>query len=115
MVSQFLNSFIPDATILNIDIGEGIYYYEHQNSIYVLVDVAVIGLITQDLKEEIAKKLENSVKSILYFSMFENRLHFAKSGEIVWGTYAWFANEPKHYIHFDDHPSEKIITHQIFS
>lgn len=115
MVSQFLKSFIPDATVLNIDIGEGIYYYEHQNSIYVLVNVAVIGFITQDLKEKIAKKLESFVKPILYFSMFKNRLHFAKAGEIVWGTYAWFPNEPKHYIHFDDHPSEKLITHKKIS
>ena len=106
----FVKSMIPKANLLDVPLGKFIYCYEYNNSIYVLVDAAGVGQITVQLKVSIAQNLISFSKLILYVSLFERRLDFNNPEEIAWGSYVWFADAPKHYVHFEDKPSKINIT-----
>jgi BsuBI/PstI restriction endonuclease domain len=112
MKKLFIKSYIPQATILDINMGDGIYFYEANNSIFVLVNTSISGLITKELKVTIDLKLKHLLQPIVYVNMFNSKADYIKvTDAIIWGTYAWFADNPKHYIHFDDKPSaDRLIT-----
>jgi hypothetical protein len=112
MKTLFIKSHIPQATLLNINMGGGIYFYKANNSIFVLVNTSVAGLITQELKVSIDLKLKHLLQPVIYVNMFKYKADYIKVADtIIWGTYAWFADNPKHYIHFDDKPTaERLIT-----
>ena len=109
MESLFIKSYIPDSTMLKIDLGNGIHLHEDNNSIYFLADALVVGLITENFKRKAHSKLINLIKPVIYVTMFDSKVSFAKSKQnVAWGTYVWFADNPNHYIHFDNSPSIKF-------
>lgn len=110
MNQLFIKSMIPEANLLDVSLGKCIHCYEYNNSIYVLADAAGVGQITHQLKENIAQNLISFSKPILYFSLFKNKIDFNNPEEIAWGSYVWFADAPKHYVHFEDKPSKINIT-----
>lgn len=110
MKSLFIKSYIPNAHKLSINLGSSIDCYENNDLIYVLVNSMVNGPITEELKDWIKLKLDSYTNDIFYVSMFKSKFNFAQSDkEIAWGTYAWFEDAPKHYIHFDNDPIKKLL------
>lgn len=115
MKSLFIKSYIPNAHTLDINLGSGIDCYEDDNLIYVLVNTTVNGVITEELKNFINLKLVFFSKHIFYISMFKSKVNFVQSDkEIAWGTYAWFEDAPKHYIHFDNDPIKKLLIQRTY-
>ena len=100
----FIQSFIPKATILPFDIGKGINCYQSDDAIFVLANASLGGLITKKIKEKAIKKLKYLDKHHIYVSIYNKRDDFNEALKIAWGTYVWFADAPKHTIHFDDNP-----------
>lgn len=110
MKKLFLQVYGNDAIPLNIKFKPRFSFFETSNSIFILADTTVSGCITEKLKKNINKEISNFGKSIIYVSMYKNKNDFAESLEgIAWGTYVWCFNDPNHYIHFDDKPTELII------
>jgi len=101
MERTFIDSFIPDANFRDFGFAKGIQCYEYCDTIYVLVNTEIVGLITQRLKKEISKKLQLLSKPILYISIFKKRTDFIEPDKIAWDSYVWCEDNPKHFIHFE--------------
>ena len=105
MIEQiFVDSIIPNARFNDLQFGNGIQCYEYNETIYVLVNTEISGLITPGVKNEMDKKLKSISKPVLYISMFKERAGFTQPDEIAWDSYVWFADAPKHFIHFEEKP-----------
>ena len=110
MKEQFVKQFIPNAKPVNRFKCKGIFCFENKQEFFALIDIRLVGTLTQSrIKKIRTKMLYSATKPIKFVSMYKTRNDFSTLGEIVWGAYAWFENEPNHFIHFDDKPY-KIIS-----
>ena len=110
MKELFVKQFIPNAKPVNIFQNKGIFFFENASAFFVLIDVTVEGSFTQTLQQKIISEvMQLLTKPIKFISLYKTRTNFASTDEIVWGTYAWFENEPTHFIHFDDNPSKNFL------
>lgn len=106
MEEIFVNTFIPGSILLETNSKNGIHFYENGSQLYVLANANIVGPITKDLKEEIVTNVKDLSKAIKFVSLYEQQTDLVENiDSIIWGTYVWFADAPKHYIHYDDNPS----------
>ncbi len=100
----FIQLFIPNANILECNLGKGIHCYQTNNAIFVLANADLGGLITEKIKEKAIKKLNSFDRRLIYVSICNKKEDFFKVSRVAWGSYVSFADTPKHTIHFDDNP-----------
>jgi len=102
MKSIFIKTFIPNGKKIAVEKCTGVSFYEFNNAIYVLADTSKSGLITRVLKSSLDSKLHDFLKPVYYINMFNRREELSNiNDEILFGTFAWFKDSPRNYIHFD--------------
>ncbi|HUY91701.1 MAG TPA: BsuBI/PstI family type II restriction endonuclease [Pirellulales bacterium] len=76
-----------------------------------LVDVATLGRhMNAERRERLSRILRRSLATLLFLTAFENRRQMTRFIlDAPWGTIAWFADEPAHLVHFDDHPDARLL------
>ncbi len=104
MEQIFIQSFIPNASILECNIGKGIHCYKNDDVIFVLANAVLGGPITKKIKEKAIKILNSFNKQLICVSIYNKKDDFFEALKVAWGSYIWFADTPKHTIHFDDNP-----------
>ena len=79
-----------------------------------LIDVATLGRhMSVQRRRRLSHILRRSHAELLFLTAFENRPQMTEFiVEPPWGTIAWFADEPDHLVHFDDHPDPGRLTPQ---
>ncbi len=100
----FIQSFIPNASILESNIGKGIHGYQNDDVIFVLANAALGGPITKKIKEKAIKILRSFDKRLICVSIYNKKDDLFEVSKVAWGSYVWFADTPQHTIHFDDNP-----------
>ncbi len=104
MENIFIQSFVPNASILECNIGKGIHCYQNDDAIFVSANTALGGLITKKMRERAIKILNSFDKPLICVSIYNKKVEFLEASKVAWGSYVWFADTPKHTIHFDDNP-----------
>lgn len=104
MEQIFIQAFIPNASILKCSIGKGIHCYQKGDAIFVLANSAIGQPITKRRKDKAIEMLTHYGKRLICVSLFNKKSDLSEAAEIAWGSYVWFADNPKHSIHFDDNP-----------
>lgn len=109
MKELFVKQFIPEARFVHSLQDNGIFCFENDEELFVLIDVYVAGSFTKSHQHKISSALiKDEKKPPKFITLYRSRADFSSVGEIIWGTYAWLENEPTHFIHFDDNPSKTI-------
>ncbi|MBL7701707.1 MAG: hypothetical protein JNM14_05625 [Ferruginibacter sp.] len=98
MKNIFVEEFIPGAKLLRTNSSKGIHVYEINSELFALVNVGEIGCVTETLKQKIMQSVNKPIKCV---SLFRKKTDFTAPEDIAWNTYVWFADNPKHYIHFE--------------
>lgn len=102
---SFVKTFIANAKPLNIAGNDGLTFFETSSNVYALANCKVFGCIDDKNRQVVNRAVLGLHKEIICVNLFEKRVDFPElSHDIPWGTYAWFADDPGHYIHFDNTP-----------
>lgn len=68
----------------------------------ILVDVAAVrGAMGESRRTLLARTLGHTARELIYVNAFRRRSDLATLARAPWGTVAWFADEPDHFIVFD--------------
>jgi hypothetical protein len=108
MEDLFVQNFIPNAKLLKKKSCVGINIYENNTELFALVNADKIGPATEELKQGILQSENKPVKCV---SLFKNRMHYADSEEVAFGTYVWFSDSPNHFVYFEENASEVTPFH----
>lgn len=102
ILHQFLKYQLPGA-VKSERITKSIVTYTGEGKIFIIGTGTPDGIITQPVKENILKQLQQEKNKLYFFSLFNNMEMFQEySDRIAWGSYVWIATEPEHTVHFDD-------------
>lgn len=107
LLNNFLKFQLPGTKKGKL-ISPSIMTYVGEDKVFVIGFGESDGIITEDMRENLSKRLKKVFKKIYFFSLFRNNESFQELSErIAWGSYVWIATQPKHTIHFDNHPKLK--------
>ena len=104
LLPSFLKHQLPGAQ-KGEAISKSIITYFDNEKTFVIGLGQFDGIITEQVKENLTKRLELSEKKVYFFSLIKNKKMFQMlCDRIAWGSYVWIASEPEHTIHFDNQP-----------
>jgi len=107
LLHNFLKYQLPGAQKGEV-ISKLIITYVGKDKVFVIGLGESDGIITEQLKGNLLKKVVKGLKKVYFFSLFKNDEMFQMfSDRIAWGSYVWIATHPEHTIHFDKQPKLK--------